>query len=69
MFKKGVLNIFKDQKGQALLIIVLVMVVALTVGLSLVSRTITNIRNTREQASSQKALSAVSPETQVIQQA
>lgn len=71
MFKKGVLNIFKDQKGQArlqslarsnsgqaLLIIVLVMVVALTVGLSLASRTITNIRNTREQASSQKALSA-----------
>ncbi len=48
----------KGQKGQALLIIVLVMVVALTVGLSVASRTITNLRNTREQASSQKALSA-----------
>lgn len=58
MFKKGVLNLYKNQSGQALLIIVLVMVVALTVGLSLASRTITNIRNTREQASSQKALSA-----------
>ncbi len=54
MLKKGILN----NSGQALLIIVLVMVVALTVGLSLASRTITNIRNTREQASSQKALSA-----------
>lgn len=50
--------LMKNQKGQALLVIVLVMVVALTVGLSLASRTITNLRNTREQASSQKALSA-----------
>lgn len=47
-----------NQSGQALLIIVLVMVVALTIGLSVASRTITNLRNTREQASSQKALSA-----------
>ena len=52
--KKGLRN----QKGQALLIIVLVMVVALTVGLSVASRTIINLRNTQEQASSQKALSA-----------
>lgn len=71
MFRKGIFNILRNQKGQALLhslarsnsgqallIIVLVMVVALTVGLSLASRTIINIRNTREQASSQKALSA-----------
>lgn len=48
----------KNQKGQALLIIVLVMVVALTIGLSVASRTITNLRNTREQVGSQKALSA-----------
>ena len=56
--KKKHFNMLKGQKGQALLIIVLVMVVALTVGLSVASRTITNLRNTREQASSQKALSA-----------
>ncbi len=49
---------FKNQSGQALLIIVLVMVVALTIGLSVASRTITNLRTSREQASSQKALSA-----------
>lgn len=58
MFNKDIFNTLRSQKGQALLIIVLVMVVALTVGLSLASRTIINIRNTREQASSQKALSA-----------
>lgn len=58
MLGKSIFNMFKNQNGQALLIIVLIMVVALTVGLSLASRTITNLRNTREQASSQKALSA-----------
>lgn len=58
MFGKNLFSLFKNQKGQTLLIIVLVMVVALTVGLSLASRTITNLRNTQEQASSQKALSA-----------
>lgn len=58
MFSKGVFKSLRNQKGQTLLIIVLIMVVALTVGLSVASRTITNLRNTREQASSQKALSA-----------
>lgn len=58
MFKKSMYNLLGNQKGQALLIIVLVMVVALTVGLSVAARTITNLRTTREQASSQKALSA-----------
>ncbi len=58
MFSKGVFYWIGNQKGQALLIIVLVMVVALTVGLSVASRTITNLRNTRDQANSQKALSA-----------
>lgn len=48
----------ENQNGQALLIIVLVMVIALTVGLSLAARTIINLRNTSEQAGSQKALSA-----------
>lgn len=46
------------EKGQALLIVVLVMVVALTVGLSLASRSITNLRNTTDEANSQAAFSA-----------
>lgn len=46
------------QKGQALLIVVLVMVVSLTIGLSIVSKTITNLRTTTEEADSAKALSA-----------
>ena len=58
MLVKSVFKMLKNQKGQALLIIVLVMVVALTIGLSVASRTITNLRNTREQANSQKALSS-----------
>lgn len=51
-------RIFGSQQGQTLLIIVLVMVVVLTAGLSIVSRTLTNLRTTTEQANSQKALSA-----------
>lgn len=46
------------QGGQILLLVVLVMIVALTVGLSIVSRSITNLRSTTEEVSSQKALSA-----------
>lgn len=46
------------ESGQALLIVVLIMVVALTVGLSVGSRTIINIRTTSEEADSQKALAA-----------
>lgn len=46
------------QKGQVLLTVVLVMVIGLTVGLSLASRTITNLRTTQEEATSQQALSA-----------
>jgi hypothetical protein len=49
---------FQSQKGQALLIVVLAMVVALTVGLSVVSRSITNLRNSQQEIASQKALSA-----------
>jgi len=48
----------RSQKGQALLVVVLVMVVALTVGLSVASRSITNLKTSQDQASSQKALSA-----------
>lgn len=47
-----------NQKGQALLIVVLVMVVALTVGLSIASKTITSLRTSTEEANSQKALAA-----------
>lgn len=46
------------EKGQALLIVVLVMVVALTVGLSIASRSITNLRTSTDEANSQKALAA-----------
>lgn len=48
----------KRQEGQILLIVVLAAVVSLTVGLSAVSRTITNTKVTTEEANSQKALSA-----------
>lgn len=51
-------RLFRNQSGQALLIVVLVLVVALTVGLSVVSRSITNLKSSQDQASSQKALSA-----------
>lgn len=46
------------QNGQVLLIIVLVMVVGLTIGLSLASRSITNLRTSEEEVTSQQALSA-----------
>ncbi len=46
------------QKGQILLIVVLIMVVSLTVGLSVISRSITNLKISTEEADSAKALSA-----------
>jgi hypothetical protein len=58
MHKNKIFGLFKDQSGQALLIIVLVLVVALLIGLSVVSRSIINLKNTQDQASSQRALSA-----------
>ncbi len=48
----------RNEKGQALLIVVLAMVVALTVGLSVVSKSIVNLRTSTEEANSQKALAA-----------
>lgn len=48
----------KYEKGQALLIVVLVMTIALTIGLSIATRTITDIRTTTEQESSQRAFTA-----------
>lgn len=46
------------QKGQVLLIVVLIMVVTLTVGLSLAARSIINLRNTNEEDNSQRAFFA-----------
>lgn len=46
------------QSGQVFLVVLLVMVVAFTVGLSVASRTIVSLRTSREEVSSKKALSA-----------
>ncbi len=46
------------QDGQTLLVVIIVMVVVLTVGLSLASRNVVNLKTTTEQQNSQKALSA-----------
>lgn len=46
------------QAGQILLIVVLVVIVASTVGLSIASRSITSLRTSTEEAESQKALAA-----------
>ena len=46
------------QAGQILLIVVLVIIVASTIGLSLASRSITSLRSSTEEAESQKALAA-----------
>lgn len=48
----------KNERGQVLLIVVLVMVISLTVGLSLASKSITSLRTSTEEANSQKALAA-----------
>lgn len=48
----------EGEKGQALLIVVLIIVVTLTVGLSLASRSIVQLRNTTDEANSQAAFSA-----------
>jgi len=48
----------KAQKGQALLIVVLVMVIALTIGLSVASRSVINLKLSAEDQNSQKAFFA-----------
>ncbi len=47
-----------SRQGQMLLVVVLTMIVALTVGLSVVSRTITNLRISRQSEESQRAFQA-----------
>lgn len=54
----GKAELRRGEAGQVLLIVILVMVVALTVGLSVITRSITTIRTSKEEASSQKALAA-----------
>lgn len=46
------------QQGQMLLVVVLTMIVALTVGLSVVSRTITNLRISKQSEESQRSFQA-----------
>jgi Tfp pilus assembly protein PilX len=46
------------QRGQILLIVVLVMVTALTVGLSVAARTVSNLRTAQEASNSEQAFSA-----------
>jgi hypothetical protein len=46
---------FHNERGQMLLVVVLTMIVALTVGLSVASRTVTNLRISRQNEESQKA--------------
>jgi Tfp pilus assembly protein PilX len=53
-----ILDQFKKQSGQVLLVVVLVTVVSLTVGLSVASKSITSFKTTTEEADSQKALHA-----------
>src|SRR3989344_9543942 len=48
----------RRQAGQILLIVILVIVISSTVGLSLVSRSITSLRTSTEEAESQEALAA-----------
>lgn len=48
----------KKQKGQILLVVILVIIIASTVGLSIASRTITSLKSSTEEAESQKALAA-----------
>ena len=48
----------KKQSGQALLIILLVMAVGLTVALAIVSRSVTDIRISRQEEESARAFSA-----------
>lgn len=52
------LGMKNNQGGQVLLIVVLVMVVSLTIGLSVISRSITNVRTSTDEANSAEALAA-----------
>lgn len=49
---------FFSQQGQALLLVVLVLVISMTIGLSVATRSITNVRTASEEQDSQRAFSA-----------
>lgn len=49
---------FRSQSGQVLMIVVLTMIVSLTVGLSIASRTITNLKISKQSEESQRAFQA-----------
>lgn len=55
---RGLTYLSFGESGQVLLIVILVIVISLTIGLSLASRGITNLRTSTEEADSQKALAA-----------
>jgi len=59
---------FRGQKGQILLIVILAIIVASTVGLSLASRSVTSLRTSTEEAQSQKALSAAEAGIELVMQ-
>jgi hypothetical protein len=56
------------EAGQVLLVVVLVIVIVLTVGLSLAARSITNLKQTTDENSSQRAFSAAEAGVQVALQ-
>jgi hypothetical protein len=59
MERKNIANPRKVyQRGQALLIVVLVMIIALTVGLSVASRSVVTVQTTTEEENSKRAFSA-----------
>lgn len=51
-------RLVRDEAGQILLIVILVIIIASTIGLSIASRSITSLRTSTEEAESQKALAA-----------
>ncbi|TAK53986.1 MAG: hypothetical protein EPO24_13700 [Bacteroidetes bacterium] len=51
-------NVIRDEHGQILLIVILTMIVALTVGLSIASRTITNLKISKQNEESNRAFQA-----------
>lgn len=58
--KKCFPNLPLDNRGQVLLIVVVTMIVALTAGLSIASRTITNLKLAKQNEESQRAFQAAS---------
>jgi len=57
-WRKKICFVAKQEQGQVLLIVILTMVVALTVGLGVVSRSIVQVKTAKDEADSQKAFSA-----------